>query len=185
MLSSIINIFGGTSETKEEVKVAENVFHPEEMKSAKAVGFDLGTKQFSEGSWITSVRWVDLSAGQQVDLKNLGWDQVNWDGEYGVIWDNFWNKLTEEQLAAATAVGYDEKTWNHENGNPLEHKHWSELSEEEKKHLDVLGYTQEIWDREHNDEEEDDEEEDEEEEKEDLILTAASRFDIILIDDLY
>ena len=60
--------------------------------------------------------WTDLTPAEQELWKVLGWDEASWEGEakQPASEDKYWNALSAEEKAAATALGYTQKTWDEE-----------------------------------------------------------------------
>lgn len=57
-----------------------------------------------------------------------------------------WNELTEEEQAAAEALGYTHAMWDHDVKLPFEHQDWARLSPLQREYLKVLGWTPPSWD---------------------------------------
>ena len=62
------------------------------------------------------------------------------------IVDEGWRDLTDVQRAAATTLGYNQKTWNGNKHVKVDDMYWAELSNHEREAATVLGYSQVTWD---------------------------------------
>ena len=62
--------------------------------------------------------------------------------------DGDWQQLTDEQRAAARALGYSQKKWDGDQHVPLDDKSWSELTKAQREAATTLGYTEAAWDAE-------------------------------------
>jgi len=60
--------------------------------------------------------WTDMTAAEQDLWKVLGWDEASWEGEakQPASEDKYWNQLSSEEQAAASALGYTKETWDEE-----------------------------------------------------------------------
>ena len=62
--------------------------------------------------------------------------------------DGDWQQRTDEQRAAARALGYSQKEWDGDQHVPLDDKSWSELTKAQRQAATTLGYTKAVWDAE-------------------------------------
>jgi hypothetical protein len=62
------------------------------------------------------VGWADMTAAEQELWIKLGWDEASWEGEakQPASEDKYWNQLSSEEQAAATALGYTKESWDKE-----------------------------------------------------------------------
>ena len=64
--------------------------------------------------------WHDMDASTQALWQALGWDRHNWaHGPNPPSDDLDWVELSGAQQAAASALGYSERTWDQDSGNPF------------------------------------------------------------------
>jgi len=60
----------------------------------------------------------------------LGWTEDAWDNEKQVASDDlYWNELSKEQMKAATALGYNDQTWNADYEQPISADDLSSIEE--------------------------------------------------------
>ena len=62
------------------------------------------------------VAWADMTAAEQELWKKLGWDEASWEGDakQPASEDKYWKQLSDEEQAAATALGYTKESWDAE-----------------------------------------------------------------------
>lgn len=109
---------------------------------------------YSPQSWnqigssvLESYAFDDINAEAKLALTQLGFTEDSWDCYINHYEAYSWAELAaEEMTVSAQVLGYDQASWDGEQGTPVEQKDWVNLSDGEKIAAAAFCYFADTWD---------------------------------------